>query len=139
MRGFQHPWPGRLFVAMAAWGALLALGESAAFATCGDYLAPMAGHDDASGGAQRAQLDGVLAPSSDRTPSAPCRGPHCRSNNKVPLAPTSPTIKIVVERWCIDRVFPLDWKASAAPLHIAAEHGRSLYLSEPPLRPPRAV
>lgn len=118
----------------------MSLGESAAFATCGDYLAPMRGHDEAVPGLQGLPMNGDPGNSSDHAPAAPCRGPHCRSNNKVPFAPSAPTVKIVAEQWAVDFVCPADDRTPAAsPLDGEADLCGSQYLSEPPLRPPRAA
>lgn len=87
----------RLLVAIAASWAFSAWCSSAAEASCGDYLVhgprsvidPWQSADPAV--AEPAPADGLPI-------KPPCRGPHCRSQQRTPAAP-APLVEIVVEQW----------------------------------------
>jgi hypothetical protein len=81
---------------------------------------------------------GISEHTPEHKPSAPCRGPHCRSDNRIPDAPV-PTLKIVVPQWAVCLVHETHLRRPVGPLPDEAELSRSQYHSDPPLRPPRAV
>ena len=133
MRVFGDVSSGRILVALAAWAGVSLLTASSAHATCGDYLATAGGMDeDTFASHAMAEHDPGQAP------SAPCRGPHCRSDNPVP-APPVPTLRIVVPQWAVHLIHETHLRRPVGPLPHEADLCRSQYHSDPPLRPPRAV
>jgi hypothetical protein len=133
MRVSRQLCSSRLLVALAAWGGVSLLTASSAHATCGDYLAPAGGMD-----AHMSARHPMPEHTPGQTPSAPCRGPHCRSDNRTPVPPV-PALKIVVPQWAVHLIQHTQLRRPVGPLPDEADLCRSQYQSDPPLRPPRAA
>jgi len=130
MHRLCHTRFGRITIALAITAGVSLLAPSAARATCGDYLA-------STDGSMSADRD-MSGHTPGHNPSAPCHGPNCRSDNKLPVAP-APTVKIVVPQWAVCLLHSTQLRRPIGPQPEDADLCRSQYLSDPPLRPPRSL
>lgn len=123
---------GRYLISMAVAAGFSLLMASSAHATCGDYLD--AREDIGSTSARQPMPDHGPRP----LPSAPCRGPNCRSENKLPAAPAN-TLPLVDPPWAA-QLYVREHQAPSVGRHRGeCDLCRSQYQSDPPLRPPRAI
>lgn len=131
MLGFRQFCAGNLLVVIATWGGVLFQATSSAHATCGDFLAVTHGGDG------DLSTDLIMREDiRDQVPSAPCRGPQCRSDNNIPDAPL-PSVKIEVPRWGITLAYIMFPRRLIGPMPNEDGLCRSQYHRDPPLRPPR--
>jgi hypothetical protein len=128
----------RSIVAAATWGSLLLAGDMRAFATCGDYLSVE--------GLSAANLphatpaDDPTRNIGDRGPTGPCRGPHCRSHPESPSqSPPVPPPTTTSDHWGLALPLVGDEHLDRTGRSAAPGCTCSLFLSDPPFRPPRGT